>query len=233
MDDLAATAGLTFRDRAVLVDDVLVLADLHLGQAEASRVDLPVGNGRDVRERLGALLDATEPSTVVVAGDLLHSFDTVPFAVTRTLEGLVDVVRQRDVDPVALEGNHDTMLETVWDGEIRGEYRVGDTVVCHGHVEPEAEAGRYVVGHDHPTIEVENRRRPCYLVGDDQYRAASVVVLPSFSRLPRGVAVNDMTARDFQSPLVTDVDSLAPIVWDADAGETLTFPPLESFRHRL
>jgi len=233
MDDLAATDGLAFRDRAVLIADTLVLADLHLGQAEASRVELPVGNGRDVRDRLGSLLDATEPATVVFAGDLLHSFDTVPFAVTRTLDAVVDEARERDVEPVAIAGNHDTMLDTVWDGDIRGEYRVGDTVVCHGHVEPDADAARYVLGHDHPTIEVESRRRPCYLVGDEQYRGASVVVLPAFSRLPRGVAVNDMRASDFQSPLVTDLDALAPVVWDADAGETLAFPPLGAFRHRL
>jgi putative SbcD/Mre11-related phosphoesterase len=229
----SAVDGVAFRDRAVVIDDVLILADLHLGQADSARLELPVGNGADVVERLQSLLDAVEPATLVLAGDLLHSFTTVPHSVSRPLDGIAEAAASRDVECIALEGNHDTMLDSIWGGELRGEYRLGDTVVCHGHVEPAAAADRYVVGHDHPTIELEGRRRACYLAGDGVYDGADVLVLPAFSRLPRGVAVNEMGARDFQSPLVRDADAFAPIVWDDDAGQPLGFPRLGAFRHRL
>ena len=229
----AAIDGVTFRDRAVVLDDTLVLADLHLGQGESSRLELPVGNGADVRERIERLLDAVAPSALVLAGDLLHSFTTVPHTVTAPLDGIVAAAASRGIECIALEGNHDTMLDTIWDGDLRGEYRIGETLVCHGHVDPAGSADRYVVAHDHPTIELQGRRRPCYLAGDGVYEGSDLLVLPAFSRLPRGVAVNEMRASDFQSPLVTDPDALAPIVWDEDAGEPLGFPRLGSLRHRL
>jgi metallophosphoesterase superfamily enzyme len=58
-------------------------------------------------------------------------------------------------------------------------------------------------------------------------------MLPAFNRLIRGVEINDMRAGDFMSPLVTDADAFAPVVFDDGHGETLSFPPLGEFRNRL
>jgi hypothetical protein len=58
-------------------------------------------------------------------------------------------------------------------------------------------------------------------------------MLPAFTRLARGVAVNDLTAAEFQSPFVTDPNAVRPVVWDDDAGEALSFPPLGEFRRLL
>jgi metallophosphoesterase superfamily enzyme len=67
-------------------------------------------------------------------------------------------------------------------------------------------------------------------------------VLPAFTRLAAGVAVNDMGTDAFDSPLVTDADRLAPVVvdsptdgadGDSEAGEPLRFPPLGEFRELL
>jgi len=105
-------------------------------------------------------------------------------------------------------------------------------VVAHGHVRPAVDADWYVVGHDHPTLDVEGLRRPCYLHGrgaDD----AGLLMLPAFSRLPTGVAVNDMTGADFQSPLVDAADPLRPVVRDGAADRTHEFPPLGECRQLL
>lgn len=228
-----ATRDLLLCDRAALVEDSLVVADLHLGKGAAAGLELPVGNGAAIVDRLSELLVDLEPATLVLAGDVLHSFGTVPGTISDALEGIESAVRTVGAELIVVEGNHDAMLERVWDGEIRASYRIDDTVVCHGDVLPPESAGRYVFGHDHPTITVEGRRRPCYLAGDGVYEGGDVVVLPAFSRILRGVAVEDMDAADFQSPLVTDADALSPIVWDDAAAETLAFPPLGEFRHRL
>lgn len=234
---MEAAADLTFRDRALLVEDALVLADLHVGRGADSNVDIPVGDGADTVERFEALLARFDPAEAVVAGDLLHSFRTVPRTVRETVDGLVGAAREAGVRLVVTPGNHDTMLDSVWDGPTADSYRVGDTVVCHGHVDPDPEdpgsVRRYVVGHDHPTITIEGQRRPCYLAAEGAYRGAAVVMLPAFNRLLQGVEVNGMTAGDFMSPLVTDADAFAPVVRDETGDETLTFPPLGEFRHRL
>lgn len=236
MDALSDT---TVRERAVYLDGVLVLADLHVGRGSASNVEIPVGDGTDMVERLETLCDELVPETVVIAGDLLHSFETIPRRVETTVTGLQTVAREAGSEILVTPGNHDTMLDAVWSGATTPEYVVpgsGDgpkTVVCHGHVDPEADADRYVIGHDHPTISIEGQRLPCLLAGDGVYRGSDLVVLPSFNRLVRGVEVNDMRAADFMSPLVRDADALAPVVRDTTAGETLTFPSLGEFRHRL
>ncbi|MEF8979509.1 MAG: metallophosphoesterase [Haloarculaceae archaeon] len=228
-----AIRDVTFDGRALLLGDVLVLADLHVGRGPSSNVELPVGDGSDMLERFDALLAAHDPAEVVVAGDLLHSFRTVPRTVESVVSGLAAAARKFGARMVVTPGNHDTMLDSAWSGPTSEAYTVGDTAICHGHQDPEISADRYVVGHDHPTITIEGRRQPCALVAEDVYRGADVVMLPAFNRLLRGVEVNGMSASDFMSPLVTDADACAPIVFDQSGGDPLIFPPLGDFRHRL
>ncbi|MEY7850679.1 metallophosphoesterase [Natrarchaeobius sp. A-rgal3] len=227
----------SLEERAVSVPDAdaLILADVHLGRAVASSVDAPIGDGTDVRTRLEAVLERIEPETVVVAGDLLHSFEYVPRGVESDLSALEEAVADADASLVVTPGNHDTMLEEVFSGETTAEYRLADdeTVVCHGHERPETDASRYVVGHDHPAISLEGRKRPCFLYGLEIYDGADVLVLPAFTRAAAGATVNGMRSRDFQSPLVTDVDACYPAVWDDSKGEPLWFPPLGECRKLL
>ncbi|WP_135819792.1 metallophosphoesterase [Halostella litorea] len=225
------------RDRACYLPaaDALVLTDLHAGRAAASNVEFPLGERSDLTGRVAALLDEFAPAEVVVGGDLLQAFDRVPHGVGETVDRLRATADGAGADLVVTPGNHDSQLSAVYDGPAPAEYRLADggTVVCHGHELPDADADRYVVGHDHPAVEIEGRKRPCYLVGEGAYRGADVVMLPAFTRLAAGVAVNGMGAADFASPLVTDPDVFRPVVWDEDAGEALDFPPLGELRRFL
>lgn len=228
-----ALSDVRLRDRAALVGDVLVVADLHVGKGVSSNLELPVGDGADMVTRIEALCERFEPDEVILAGDILHSFTSIPRLAEETIEGIRDVTQAVGADIVLIPGNHDTMLDVVWSGQTTPEYRIGETVVCHGHVEPVEGADRYVVAHDHPTITIEGQRRPCYLAGDGVYEGADLLVLPAFNRLLQGVSINEMSTSDFMSPLVCDVDALSPIVHDDTADETLVFPPLGEFRHQL
>jgi len=227
----AMPEGLRLLGRAAVVDDVLMVADLHLGRSAGSNVELPLGTGAEMIDRLTDLVDAVDPAEVVLAGDLLHSFGTVPLSVDSTVSDLRAAIRDRGARPVVTPGNHDGMLDSVWDGPTPTEYRVGDTVVAHGHRDPETSADRYVIGHDHPAIEVEGQKRHCFLYGEGVYRGADVLMLPAFTRTTGGVAVNGMSAGEFQSPLVTDIDAFRPAVRDRE--ETLWFPPLGELRRHL
>jgi putative SbcD/Mre11-related phosphoesterase len=233
----------TFRDRAALLGETLVLADLHVGKAADSNVDFPLGERDDLVDRLSALVATTEPQRVVLAGDVLHSFDRVPGSARATLDALVGTVEDAGAEPVLLRGNHDTMLETLWDGEIHTEYDPGrlpgeDTdrrvIVTHGHVAPETTADLYVVGHDHPAITIEGQKWHCYLYGPGVYEGADVLVLPAFTKLAGGVSINQRRGTaTLESPLVTDLDRFRPIVRDENADETREFPPLGEFRELL
>jgi hypothetical protein len=227
-------AALSFADRGVLVGETLVVADLHVGRDAASEVELSLGEREDLLDRLDALLERFSPAEVVFAGDLLHSFSTVPDDVPGTVAALERRVREAGARPVVTPGNHDTMLDSVWDGPTDAEHRLDDgTVVCHGHAVPETDAPRYVVGHDHPKMTVEGDDWPCHLHGEGVYRGADVLVCPAFTRLASGVSVNGGHGRAFDSPLVGDVDRFRPVVRDEAADETRTFPPLGEFRRLL
>ena len=226
------------RDRAAYLPaaDALVCADLHVGRDAVSDVEFRVGEHEDLLERFGALCERYEPAEAVVAGDLLHSFDRLPTGATETVRGLRTAAEAVDCELVVTPGNHDSMLDSIWDGPTTAEHRLGgeaSVVVTHGHVPPTADADWYVVGHDHPVIEIEGMRRPCYLYGPEAHETAGVLVLPAFSRLPAGVAVNGMSAADFASPLVSTAGGLRPIVRDEEADRTHEFPPLRKLRRLL
>ncbi|QLD86645.1 metallophosphoesterase [Natronomonas halophila] len=225
------------RDRAVYLPsaDVLVLADLHVGRDAASNVHARLGEHEDLTERFEALLAHYGPAEAVIAGDLLHSFDALPTGTAQTVHELRDIAAEADCRVVVTPGNHDSMLGELWEGSTPDEYRPSgaDTVITHGHEPPEADADCYVVGHDHPTIDIEGQRHPCYLYGTEQYDTADVLMLPAFSRVPAGMRINDMSASDFQSPLIKRVNAFRPIVRDEVADETHEFPPLGEFRRHL
>ncbi|QKG91639.1 metallophosphoesterase [Halorubrum salinarum] len=254
-----AFADAAFAERAVYLraHDALVVADLHVGRGEASAVSLPLGERRDLVDRLDALLDRFDPGTVVVAGDAVHTFDRVTDRARGTLNALRDRCEASGATLELVAGNHDAALADAWDGPVSeelvltgGDGSDGDpagpprTVVRHGHEAPAADRAstppnRYVIGHVHPTIEIEGDRRPCFLAGSGTYRGADLLVVPAFTRLAAGVPVNDAVRSGLDSPLVTDAAALAPVVYDPDADaadgaeSALRFPPLGEFDRLL
>jgi putative SbcD/Mre11-related phosphoesterase len=212
--------------------DALVLADLHVGRAASASVDFPLDERDRIVDRLRDGVEEHEPRTVVVAGDVLDAFDRLPRGVDRTIAAIRDAVGAAGARFVVTPGNHDGMLGEVYDGIRSPEFELDDgTVVCHGHTRPETDAERYVIGHDHPAIDIEGRRFPCALAGPAAVGDATVLVLPAFSPMTAGTAVNRRDTSDFRTPLVGDLGAFHPIVTTAE--ETRRFPPLRTFRDRL
>jgi len=231
-----SASSLQFADRAVyLADaDTVVVADLHLGRADASRVEAPIDAIESIRRRVRALLDQFDPETIVFAGDLLHSFDRLPTVAVDAIEELWADCTDAGVEPVAIAGNHDSRLAECWPGDVADAVALEDgTVICHGHTTPEKHGDRYVVGHVHPAITIEGVKRPCYLFGEDAYRGGELLVLPAFTTLAGGVDLAGRRASDLPSPLVSSLGALQPVVWDDDRDDALWFPPLAQLQTLL
>ncbi len=231
---MAADPPFVVRSRAVYLPDAdtVIVADLHLGRDHSSNVEFPLGERTSVEERVRALVEMFEPTEVVVAGDVLHSFSQLPHVVEDSLAVIREVIRSQGGSLVLVHGNHDTMLEPIDD--FVEEYRLADdTLVCHGHEEPDSSADRYVIGHEHPAIEIEGKRQPCFLWGIDVYDGGDVLVLPAFSELAPGTRVNKISGSDVQSPLLAGLESFRPIVYDGTNEEALTFPPLGDLQAHL
>jgi putative SbcD/Mre11-related phosphoesterase len=211
--------------------DALVFADLHVGRDAASDVALPLGEREDLLDRTAALLDRFEPGTVVLAGDLLHVHGDVPAGARETLTDLVDAVTEAGAALHVLRGNHDSMLAAV-DLDPADHVELTDgTVVAHGHEEPPRGADRYVVGHQHPAVEIEGQRHPCFLHGPGQFDGSDVLVLPAFTRLAAGTPVNTLADGTAVSPLLADPAGYRPVV--VSDGEALGFPALGDLRGLL
>jgi metallophosphoesterase superfamily enzyme len=223
----------TVRDRAVYLPDAdtLVAADLHLGKVAASPVNAPVPAGADMIDRLEDLLYLFHPAEVVLAGDVLHTYGFVPRAARESLAALTDCVMAAGATVTAVEGNHDAQLNAVTDLATTESHELSEgTIVSHGHEAPEIEAPRFVIGHDHPTIEIEGRRRACYLQASTIYDGADVLALPAFNPAVRGTLVNGLVDGDPLSPFLADLSQFQPVVWDEGTGEPVVFPPLETLR---
>jgi putative SbcD/Mre11-related phosphoesterase len=224
---------LAFGERAAYLPeaDAVVLADVHVGRDAASDVALPLGERVDLVKRLDALLDEFEPATVVVAGDLLHVHGTVPDGVRGTVDAIETAVRGADATLRVVRGNHDSMLDSVGIDAEESVVLPDGTAVWHGHDDPPVDAGRYVVGHEHPAVEIEGTRHPCFLYGPRQHGGSDVVVLPAFTRLAPGTLVNGLRRDDSLSSMLSDPDGFRPVV--VSEGETLAFPALGDLRGLL
>lgn len=221
----------TIRDRAVYFpsSDTLILADLHLGKIQASRLMLPADEVEPILQRIAELVEECDPSTMIVAGDILHDFANVPPTVEAALEEFRRRVTELGIDLIILRGNHDTLLDTQLDTAATFQLDDG-TVVCHGHEPPPIDGSRYVIGHDHPAISIEGDRRPCFLHGDGIYRSADVLALPAFSHLIPGTPINNLTNGELQSPLLHQLTDCRPIIYNPKENEPLVFPPLHQFQ---
>lgn len=209
--------------------DVLVVSDLHIGLEQALHdegMSMPLGERETLQERLRGVLERFSPGTVVFNGDVHHSFGRLGDAAD-TITSLRDMVVERGIDPVFIEGNHDTMLDAVVD--TRDRYLVENTLFIHGHEIPVdlPDAGLYVVGHDHPTLEIEMQKTKCYLYGP--FDDGDVLMTPAFNPLCRGVVVNKMESRDFMSPFIRGDFGEFRVMVESD-DDVLRFPRIREFR---
>jgi len=162
-----------------------VIADLHLGYAEARRNSGESVPLRDLEESLAplrSLVARCDVKQLVIAGDL---FENAAGAVLA--EPFRQALLQLGLSLLAIvPGNHDRgaaarAISLPFHPEG---LQVGDWHVVHG--DSRLPRGRVIMGHLHPCLTWAARRTsPCYLVGPRR------IILPAFSAEARGVNVLD------------------------------------------
>jgi DNA ligase-associated metallophosphoesterase len=175
-------------------EQALLVADVHLGKAQAFRrlgVPVPEGTTQGTLARLTRAIEATGARQVMVLGDLLHAAlagahgDATRLAVAEWRR------RHASLRLVLVRGNHDARAgEPPADWAVEGvqePWPLGPFALAH---EPRADArGRYLLaGHLHPAVHLGGRgpgrlKLPCFHFG------ATVGVLPAFGEFTGGVGV--------------------------------------------
>lgn len=162
----------------------LLLADLHLGKADAFRasgIALPRGGTAHDLARLSALVAATDATSVWILGDVLHGRADLSH-----WRGAWNAFRDahRGLEIVALAGNHDRVLRDAGLGiELAGdEVRDGPFLLAHA---PRLDADAHVLcGHLHPVLKLPGQARaPVF------WLRRGCTVLPAFSAFTGGMAV--------------------------------------------
>ncbi len=187
-------------DRALIIEDTAVVADLHLGLE--NYLGAPRMQIGDIVERLRGVVEEYSVSRVVVAGDLKHEFSgNLPYE----WDDVETLVRSVDVELVVVRGNHDNFLAAILSKhgiELLESYEVHGWTIVHGHKPCDAE--RIVMGHEHPAVKVRYGGAmysyPCFLWAKGR---REVIVLPAFSPLVPG---SDVLSNDFLSPILREFD---------------------------
>lgn len=186
---------------------VLAFADTHLGYEEELNkkgVLVPHFQYEKVVEHVREALEATQPETVIINGDLKHEFGRISQQEWREVMRFLDLLSGYDVKVV--KGNHDTIVGPIAEKgnvELVGEARYGTTLFAHGHEEPRDLKGAktVVIGHEHPAIGLREEGRvetvKCFLVG--RWKRRDLIVLPSMNRITEGT---DVLKEQLLSPLL-------------------------------
>lgn len=228
------TEAIEFGDRTLYLREVdaVVCADVHLGRGATAPVEFPLREEEQIIEIIQPALEQYTPETIVLAGDILHAFHTVPAGVEDALGSLIDLADQYGATPIFITGNHDQQLQAISPIPTQEHWQAGHNVVVHhGHTNREIDAGLEIVGHSHPMITIEGQRRPCFLY--DPEATPPLVVLPPVNPLLPGVPVNTARTSELPGPVVESITRVRPIVYDADSHTSLEFPPLGEFRTLL
>ena len=205
----------------------LVVADLHLGlEAELSQkgIGLPDQLPK-LRERLLELLEREKPQRLVFLGDVKHS---VPIATWQEWRGLFTLLAElgKLAKIEIIPGNHDGDIEGMIPPEVklhdaRG-IIIGGVGLTHGHAWPSPELLKtklLVMAHNHPTVELKSelgtrvvepvwlkcklkpKKLPEELRKVIQGEGPRLLIMPAFSELVAGAAVNKAIPEELLGPL--------------------------------
>src|SRR2546421_263388 len=206
---------------ALMADDILVVADLHIGLEEElqekgirvpSRAEGMARKLMDLAARRGA-------TRLVILGDVKHLVPKMASRERRDVYVFFRDLASTFKEIYIAQGNHDGMRKHIVPRSVRFKpaygFRIEDVGFCHGHAWPYKkvmEGTVLLMGHNHPAAAFRDALGsrqvvPCwmrvpFLRKHKRYPRLprEAIVVPSFNELCGGMPVNDVRAR-FIGPL--------------------------------
>lgn len=185
-------------DLGLLIDDTLVIADLHLGYEQSLNMDgimVPKFQYQKILERILEILDKTNAKQVVINGDLKHEFGRITRQEWKESMNFIQFLKENFNDVVLLKGNHDNFTKFMaqkTDLEVYESYSLNEFIIMHGDKIPDdlmdKKEPTIIIGHEHPCIGIRNGERlekmKCFLKGN--YKKKNLIVMPSFNFVTEG-----------------------------------------------
>jgi len=201
--------GIELMDLSLFISakSLLILSDIHIGyESELNRkgILIPRTSFREMIDRIGKILIKTQPKTILITGDLKHSFGSISEQEWRDALRFLDFIGKTAKKIILIKGNHDTILSPIAkkrNVEIVHYYSfsVGKKkiFVCHGDTIPKKSASNFsdadiiIMGHEHPAITISDSIRQekfkCFLSG--KWKGKQLIVMPSANLLTEGTDV--------------------------------------------
>ena len=217
------------------------VSDVHIGIESALQAEgfaMPLGEDKQLLARFKEIIERFSPKIMILDGDVLHEFSKLRKNTKKSFDRIMMALLLSVDEVVLITGSHDKMLDAALqdlDGiKCEKSFVAGEVLFTHGDAIPERAKDKdiqlIVIGHDHPALDVEMKKVPCFLYGKNTWRGKDILVLPAFNPLCIGTSINYMDSRDFLSQFIRegDIGTYRPII--VVEGETLEFPPLKEFR---
>lgn len=226
--------------------DAIIIADLHLGiegSLQEEGLYLPRKVSESTRNLVYNILSDLNPSKVIIAGDLKHSFGLLNtgewIEIKKFVRSLIEDYRK---DVIVIRGNHDNYLGVLLDRfniPFLERYDYDIYTVIHGHKEGLLEDFNEVIimGHEHPSITIRDElgvkyKYKCFLWG--VFGRHKILILPPLSELATGASFTEYEYIEPLSPLLKKLDLGRFKPFPIIVGETVQeLPELKVLRHIL
>ncbi|MGC9516683.1 MAG: metallophosphoesterase [Methanomicrobiales archaeon] len=188
-------------DLALLIEDNLIISDLHLGYEQALNAEglmVPKFQYNKIISRLEEIcnnINLEKVNTIIINGDLKHEFGKISRQEWREVLNFIDFLKDKFEEIILIKGNHDNFTKFITkksDLELYDSYSIGKYVLMHGHKLPsnldEIKGSTLIIGHEHPCIGLRSGERlekiKCFLKGF--WKENELIVMPSFNFITEG-----------------------------------------------
>ena len=220
-------------------EDMVVVADLHLGYEEAmSKVGVYLPR-LQLRKAVKLVEDARNISgarRILVDGDIKHAFDRLLRQERVEVRQFVEGVYDRGYkEMIFVRGNHDNyvspLLRDLGVELVEDSFTVEDRIaILHGHREAEFRGEYIVMGHEHPAVQVNiggsKIKFPAMLLVPLK-SGPTAIVLPAMGVYQTGNVVTTNRG-EYLSPIIREgglVEEAVPVIIDETIG-VLVLPRL-------
>lgn len=195
--------------KAVILDDIAIIADLHLGYENVLQntgISIPTVQIEEILEDVKKLIEVGV-NTLVINGDVKHEFSQNLPVEWKDVKALLSMVTERVEKTVIVRGNHDNFLPSIVrkyrNVNMVDVFEIGDYAVFHGHINVKFDAETMIMAHEHPAIKLRDEiggsyKYSCFIRFDE------ILVIPAFSPLMRGTDI--ISSPEFMSPLLRERD---------------------------
>lgn len=205
--------GAEIINKALKIEDTLVISDLHFGYETSLNnqgLMIPQHQFDKLVNSLEVIQEKANTTKIILNGDIKHNFGSISKQEWKEVLSFIDYLSDIYVDIKVIKGNHDNFTQYILNKRdliLEDEIILGNYLITHGHIIPEVipeQIETIIIGHEHPCIGIRNQERvekvKSFLKG--KWRDYNLIVTPSFTPISHG---SDVLHEKTISPFIEDI----------------------------